>query len=80
MENFPHHEKNGLSKLMKNRIQETPHLIMERAWNKFKFSLNLFCMFPAITKSQKYIKFKLTSNQDLCQARSSINDSESPIS
>ena len=34
--------------------------------------VSLFLAFQAIRKSKKYVKFRLTTNQDLCQARSSV--------
>ena len=39
--------------------------------------VSLFLAFQAIKESQKYIKFRLTTNQDLFQACSSVKFGES---
>ena len=42
--------------------------------------VSLFLAFQAIRKSEKYVKFSLTTNQDLFQARSSVKFGESRAS
>ena len=52
---------------------------MKGAENKFLFGISLLLMFQAITKSLKYVKLKLTPDQHLSHARSSIKDGEFDI-
>ena len=42
-----------------------------------KSAFSLFLAFQAIRKSLKYVEFRLTTNQDLFQARSSVKFGES---
>ena len=39
--------------------------------------VSFFLVFQAVRKSLKYVKFRLTTNQDLFQARSSVKFGES---
>ena len=41
--------------------------------------VSLFLAFQAIRKSKKYVKFRLTPNQDLLHARSCFTDGDSGI-
>ena len=41
--------------------------------------VSLLLAFLAIRKSEKYVKFRLTTNQDLFHARSSIRNGDSDI-
>ena len=48
-----------------------------RSLRQLIFGVSFFFAFQDIRKSLKYVKFRLTTNQDLFQARSSIKFGES---
>ena len=48
-----------------------------RSLRQLIIGVSLFLAFQAIRKSLKYVKFRLTTNQDLLQARSSVKFGES---
>ena len=48
-----------------------------RSLRQLIIGVSLFLAFQAIRKSLKYVKFRLTTNQDLFQARSSVKFGES---
>ena len=48
-----------------------------RSLRQLIIGVNLLLAFQAIRKSLKYVKFRLTTNQDLFQARSSVKFGES---
>ena len=48
-----------------------------RSLRQLIIGVNLFLGFQDIRKSLKYVKFRLTANQDLFQARSSVKFGES---
>ena len=48
-----------------------------RSLRQLTIGVSLFLAFQAIRKSLKYVKFRLTTNQDLFQARSSVKFGES---
>ena len=48
-----------------------------RCLRQLIIGVNFFLAFQAIRKSLKYVKFRLTTNQDLFQARSSVKFGES---
>ena len=48
-----------------------------RSIRQFIIGDTFFLAFQAIRKSLKYVKFRLTTNQDLFQARSSVKFGES---
>ena len=48
-----------------------------RSLRQLIIGVSLFSAFQAIRKSLKYVKFRLTANQDLFQARSSVKVGES---
>ena len=48
-----------------------------RSLGQFIIGVSFFFAFQAITKSLKYVKFRLTTNQDLFPARSSVKFGES---
>ena len=50
-----------------------------RSLRQLIFGVSLFLAFRAIRKSLKYVKFRLTTNQDLFYARSSVRDGDSGI-
>ena len=50
-----------------------------RSLRQLVIGVSLFLAFKAIRKSLKYVKFRLTTNQDLFHARSSIRDGDSGI-
>ena len=50
-----------------------------RSLRQFIIGVSVFLAFQAIIKSQKYVKFRLTPNQDLLHARSVITDGDSSI-
>ena len=49
----------------------------ERSLRQLIIGVSLFLAFQAIRKSLKYVKFRLTTNQGLFQARSSVKFGES---
>ena len=48
-----------------------------RSLRQLIIGVSFFLAFQAIGKSLKYVKFRLTTNQDLFQARSSVKFGES---
>ena len=48
-----------------------------RSLRQLIIGVSLLLVFQAIRESQKYVKFRLTTNQDLFQARSSVKFGES---
>ena len=52
----------------------------ERSLGQLIIGVSFFLTFQAIRKSLKYVKFRLTTNQDLFQARSSVKYGESFVS
>ena len=48
-----------------------------RSLRQLIIGVSLFLAFQAIRKSYKYVKFRLTTNQDLFQARSRVKSGES---
>ena len=48
-----------------------------RSLKQLIIGVSFFLAFQAIKKSLKYVKFRLTTNQDLFQARSSVKSGES---
>ena len=50
-----------------------------RSLRQLIIGVKLFLAFQAIRKSLKYVKFRLTPNQDLFHARFSIRDGDSGI-
>ena len=50
-----------------------------RSLRQLIIGVSLLLAFLAIRKSEKYVKFRLTTNQDLFHACSSIRDSDSDI-
>ena len=48
-----------------------------RSLRQLIIGVSLFLAFQAIRKSLKYVRFRLTTNQDLLQARSSVKFGES---
>ena len=48
-----------------------------RSLRQLIIGVSFFLAFQAIRKSLKYVKFRLTTNQDLLQARSSVKFGES---
>ena len=48
-----------------------------RSLRQLIIGVSFFLAFQAIRKSLKHVKFRLTTNQDLFQARSSVKSSES---
>ena len=48
-----------------------------RSVRQLIIGVSFFLAFQAIRKSLKYVKFRLTTNQDLFQARSSVKFGES---
>ena len=62
-------------------VSEEPDMINTtldnaRSLRQLIIGVSLFLSFQAIRKSLKYVKFRLTTNQDLLQARSSIRDGD----
>ena len=49
----------------------------ERSLRQYIIGVSLLLAFQAIRKSLKYFKFRLTTNQNLLQARSSVKFGES---
>ena len=47
-----------------------------RSLREFIIDVSLFLAFQAFRKSYKYVKFRLTTNQDMFHARSSIRDGD----
>ena len=58
-----------------NMINTTPD--NGRSLRQLIIGVSLLLAFQAIRKSLKYVKFRLTANQDLFQARSSVKFGES---
>ena len=63
-------------------VSEEPDMINttldnERTLRQLIVGVSFFVAFQAIWKSLKYVKFRLTTNQDLFQARSSVKFGES---
>ena len=63
-------------------VSEEPDLIntsldKRKSLRRLIIGVSLFLAFQAIRKSSKYVKFRLTTNQDLLQARSSVKFGES---
>ena len=63
-------------------VSEEPDMINTtldngRSLRQLIIGVSLFLAFQAIRKSLKYVKFRLTTNEDLFQARSSVKFSES---
>ena len=50
-----------------------------RSLRQLIIGVSLLLAFLGIRKSEKYVKFRLTTNQDLFHARSSIRDGDSDI-
>ena len=50
-----------------------------RSLRQLIIGVSLFLAFQAIRKSLKYVKFRLTTNQELFQAHSSVKFDESPV-
>ena len=50
-----------------------------RSLRKLMTGVSLLFAFQAIRKSEKYVKFRLTPNQDTLHARSGITDGDSGI-
>ena len=50
-----------------------------RSLRQLIIGVSLFLAFRAVRKSSKYVKFRLTTNQDLFHARFSIRDGDSGI-
>ena len=50
-----------------------------RSLRQLIIGVSLFLVFQTIRKSYKYVKFRLTPNQDLMHARSGITDGDSGI-
>ena len=50
-----------------------------RSLRQLIIGVSLFLAFQASRKTEKYVKFRLTTNQDLFHARSSIRDGDSGI-
>ena len=48
-----------------------------RSLRQLIIGVSLFLAFQAIRKSEKYVKFRLTTNQELFQARSTVKFDES---
>ena len=48
-----------------------------RSLRQLIIGVSFFLAFQAVRKSLKYVKFRLTTNQDLFQARSSVKFGES---
>ena len=61
-------------------VSEEPDMINTTLDNgrQFIIGVSFFLAFQDIIKSLKYAKFRLTTNQDLFQARSSVKFGESP--
>ena len=62
-------------------VSEEPDMINTtldngRSLRQLIIGASLFLAFQAIKKSLKYVKFRLTTNQDLFQARSSVKFGE----
>ena len=76
-----------ISKMRKNwliNVSEEPDMTNttldnERSSRQIIIGVSFFFAFQAIRKSYKYVKFRLTRNQDLFHARSSIRDGDSNI-
>ena len=49
-ENCPKCAKNGLSMWEKNRIRDTPHLVLVRAWNKSELGFNCSLCFQLLER------------------------------
>ena len=67
-------------KLLVN-VSEEPDMInttldIGRSLRQLIIGVSFFLAFQAIRKSLKYVKFRLTTNQDLFHARSSIRDGD----
>ena len=65
-------------------VSEEPDMINTTLDNRSSLGqliivVSLFLAFQAIRKSQKYVKFRSTPNQDLLHARSGITDGDSGI-
>ena len=63
-------------------VSEEPDMINTtldngRSLRQLIINVSFFLAFQAIRKSLKYVKFRLTTNQDLFQARSSVKFGES---
>ena len=63
-------------------VSEEPYVINltldnRRSLRQLIIGVSFFLAFQAIRKSLKYVKFRLTTNQDLFQARSSVRFGES---
>ena len=62
-------------------VSEQPDMINTtlngRSLRQLVIGVSLFFAFAAIRKSLKYVKFRLTSNQDLFQVHSSVKFGES---
>ena len=63
-------------------VSEEPNMINTtldngRSLRQFIIGVSVFLAFQAIRKHLKYVKFSLTTNQDLFQARSSVKFGES---
>ena len=59
-------------------VSEEPDMINTtldngRSLGQLIIGVSFFLAFQAIRKSLKYVKFRLTTNQDLFKARSSVN-------
>ena len=47
-----------------------------RSFRQLIIGVSFFLVFLAIRKSLKYVKFRLTTNEDLFHARSSVRDGD----
>ena len=54
-------------------------LVNRRRLRQLIIGVSLFLAFQAIRKREKYVKFRLTTNQELFHARSIIEDGDSDI-
>ena len=69
--------KNGLSMLSEEPDIINTTLNYGRSLRQLITGVSFFLALQAIGKSSKYVKFRLTTNQDLFQARSSVKFGES---
>ena len=65
-------------------VSEKPYMISStldnaKSLRQFIIGVSLFLAFEAIMKSLKYVKIRLTTNQDLFHARSSIRGGDHDI-
>ena len=71
--------KNWLINVSKEPDMTNTTLDNGKSLRQLIIGVSLLLAFLAIRKSEKYVKFRLTTNQDLFHARSSIRDGDSDI-